>query len=674
MSVASHNTQFRQSKQLRLKESDHKMIIVSNFCPVGDHWGLFATPKNDDSSLLNLRRCSDGDNKFCIVNSRGETVNHSMPKRSVSSENSSKAPTTPFICVCSNDANPFQGGTIYRVEKINDDEKYFELWAHAEYTDATFTTSTQGVVYYASTSSVPLQFDTPCKLPQLPPGPKYNKCFFLQALVRNSKRHSVRVSFQLRMPRPNVSFLRAFSVQMLRGLGYCHSRKRVSHEDIKCENIFHRNPVSMDLIMGHSVIDATQAMWDMKIEIGDFGNAQVFSDEHVTSDFRNLAWVLLRTVDFSAFQNQAIDLHEENEAKIVSACSHFDTSAPNEGCVEWFLDLVKRLRDGPLPQECATEFAEDLARTHKFFDPIRRPWLHSTCAASGGPPHAAVEQPSRENGSLEKVFGGHVTALSAEQRLLQHLHVPDDLLLLPDFISTLPDNLLLLRDFISNASLTELAQITRYGLFDQLLPLISMFMKMEPRQSLLDENFFYHVMEIAFMVLDCCSRKRNVLMHISHAACPSHFCSSFLHLLVKLAVADSAITQRLSSFCESGIQSKARHHVMNVVGKSIPYVSLDGWVQCSGCYSDDKMQSMLTHLIVMSIFDAVFPRSVLPASPPPPTLHKSSIPTVAQLLAYFTYWQAIASRGDVPNVSLCLDICYNPTVLELARAAKNGKK
>ena len=82
----------------------------------------------------------------------------------------------------------------------------------------------------------------------------------------------------------------------------------------------------------------------------------------------------------------------------------------------------------------------------------------------------------------------------------------------------------------------------------------------------------------------------------------------------------------------------------------------------------------VSHVIVMTVFDAVFPRSVLPASPPPPTLHKSSIPTGVQLLAYFTYWQDIACRDDVPNAGLCLDICYNATVLELARAAKNGKK
>ena len=48
-------------------------------------------------------------------------------------------------------------------------------------------------------------------------------------LIANADDQGVIQSFEKCMPRPNAPFLRAFAVQLLRGLGYCHSRKLTSH-------------------------------------------------------------------------------------------------------------------------------------------------------------------------------------------------------------------------------------------------------------------------------------------------------------------------------------------------------------------------------------------------------------------------------------------------------------
>lgn len=206
-----------------------------------------------------------------------------------------------------------------------------------------------------------------------------------------------------------------------------------------------------------------------------------------------------------------------------------------------------------------------------------------------------------------------------------------------------------------------MTQHTRFDLFQKLLSLI------ESPCPALDQECVGKAIHIAFLVLDRCAQKRHVLMQVS---CVGDAAPSFLQLLLKCAVGDASILHRLPASDAPGIQTKALQHVKNIVRKSIPYPSLDDWAQCSGCYSDQKMHSMLTHNITSSILRALLPHQALMRCP-----RLSMRPTGGELRALFEALQAAsadaaaapADAAEASKYGLCRDVCCDATVQELLR-------
>jgi hypothetical protein len=122
-----------------------------------------------------------------------------------------------YICVCDNPSK--LQGIICRVEAI--DEHFFYLWS-----------SDPARRYPQPEEASPTPSSLFVSRFRLAHGDA--RCFMLLACTEEAADASAASTADIRrfskyMPRPNVSFLRAFSVQLLRGLGYCHSCKLTSH-------------------------------------------------------------------------------------------------------------------------------------------------------------------------------------------------------------------------------------------------------------------------------------------------------------------------------------------------------------------------------------------------------------------------------------------------------------
>jgi serine/threonine protein kinase len=647
--------QFSISRQLKVDAKDNYTIMVSSYCLEGDHFGVICVPKYDELSLLALLSCTmNGHDCFCLVNSKTQPVNHSF--FSYSRQDRFKL---PFICVFGELDNILDGCAIYRVDEIID-ECYFTLRADRAVSSVNFRETPRGVLHMHP-AHPELLFDSPVALPV----GTQAKCMFISAGLNSTDKS--KINFYLMAPRANVAFIRAFALQMLRGLEYCHSRTRTFHEDIKCENIFHKNRITADHLMCHR--DALQVMRDMKVEIGDFGRAERIGfsgEEPASSDFKRLAWVLLITVNPRLFMGPFKEYVDnpfrfpfpakdasQPPAKlppIRPSCSHFDTSGTNSGSIDEFMDLVSALSEWSPGKTkiSAFKFAEYLARTHPFFEPL------NTRRRSQTPQPACEGFDVDAVASIDDQYGGfHPAPLSAFQHLLQHLN-PEN--------RNIAAKVRELLDTVQNSSLYELMQHAKYELFQKLLPLL--------QGAVIDAKCVFMMFQVAFQVMDLCCNMRHVLMQVSCGGSRPFFPAqtSFLQFLSKCAVGDCQALHLLPEHEAQSVQAKSRQHVINIVRKSIPYAALNDWAQCGGCYSDHKMRSMLTHNVVASIFRALSPDS---------KLWLSDEPGHSELLAYFVHLRAIIATADATThvlehsaearLSLFREICLHATVEELQR-------
>jgi hypothetical protein len=569
----------------------------------------------------------------------------------------------PFICLCGGHDNRLDGCAIHRVDEIID-ECYFTLRADRALSAVSF----RGILYMHP-AHPELLFDSSFALPE----GTQAKCMFLSAGLNMDDGRNPKINFRLKAPRPNIAFVRAFALQMLRGLAYCHSLKRTFHEDVKCENIFHKNRITVDHLMCHR--DGLQVMQDMKVEIGDFGKAEKIDfsvEEHNTTDFKRLAWVLLITVNPHVFMGpfkqytfnpfsfafpakDAIQPPAKNALPpIRPSCSHFDTSGSNSGSIDEFMNLVCALSEwSPGHSKSAFKFADYLARTHPFFEPLNttRSGRERDRLGSRSPsPQPACEGFDDRITSIDDQYGCfHPAPLSAFQHLLQHLS-PEN--------RNIAAKLRELLDTIQKSSLKELMQHTKYELFQTLLPLL--------QGAIVDPKCVFMMFQVAFQVMDLCCDMRHVLMQVSCGG-PHPAQTSFLQFMSKCAVGDCQALHCLPELEAQRVQAKSRQHVINIVRKSIPYASLNYWAQSGGCYSEYKMRSMRTHKVVASIFDALFPDS---------KLSLSDEPGHSELLEFFVHLRAAITTADATTnasehsaqaLSLFREICAHATVEELQR-------
>lgn len=201
--------QFQSSRQLHVSADSDFTIMVSSYCPGGDHFSAIAEPTCGASlcAIDMLFSQQDGLGRFCFMNPdhRDEVVNHGMtdPLRL-----GGRWENFSYMCVCK-DAARLEDGVICRVEKV--DERFFTLWSC---TPPCLYTRQRMTPTDVSSFSTRFELEEPTA-----------KCFMLLAHVRDQEITKVIKV----MPRPNVSFIRAFSAQLLRSLGYCHSRKLTAH-------------------------------------------------------------------------------------------------------------------------------------------------------------------------------------------------------------------------------------------------------------------------------------------------------------------------------------------------------------------------------------------------------------------------------------------------------------
>jgi hypothetical protein len=198
--------EFESSRQLGVGPNTQYTIMVSSFCPGGDHWSSIYQPISGTSMCAIDLQFSPQHSRFCFYNPNEseEVVNHTM----TNVERFGKGcEVFSYVCICQ-DVNNFEDGIICRVEKV--DERYFTLWS----------------------SNPPCAYPLPGSKPdvssfnvQFVPSQQFAKCFVLIVQIREQKIKQVWKC----MPRPNVAFIRAFAAQLLRALGYCHSRKLTAH-------------------------------------------------------------------------------------------------------------------------------------------------------------------------------------------------------------------------------------------------------------------------------------------------------------------------------------------------------------------------------------------------------------------------------------------------------------
>jgi hypothetical protein len=206
--------QFDSSKQLGIAPDSDLTIMVSSYCPGGDHWSALHCPVLGGDSYIMYLKCL-GDHRFCFVNPDSpddELVHHTMTEPVIAALGSKLYSLSAYLCVCS-DAVDASSAVICRVSLV--DQRSFNLWISNPV--CTYRDRLSAKVF-------PQQFDVPF----VADARQYTRRCFMLVAVLNSTAESVR-QFLPCMPRPNVAFLRAFAVQLLRALGYCHSRKLTSH-------------------------------------------------------------------------------------------------------------------------------------------------------------------------------------------------------------------------------------------------------------------------------------------------------------------------------------------------------------------------------------------------------------------------------------------------------------
>ncbi len=223
--------EFQSSRQLNVTTGGPLTIMVSSYCSGGDHFSAMHHPASASAYIVRVQAHADGQfQRFCFWNPDypDESVNHGMEgsQNAVCSEftkpnGSSIFQPSAYMCVRDASAPPGSSplaGIICRVEKI--DDRFFSLWSsdplcrypHAADADQAISSSQFCSRFSSTTSDM--------------------RCFMLVADVEAAQepgRPASIKNWSSTMPRPNVSFLRAFSVQLLRGLGYCHSCTLTSH-------------------------------------------------------------------------------------------------------------------------------------------------------------------------------------------------------------------------------------------------------------------------------------------------------------------------------------------------------------------------------------------------------------------------------------------------------------
>jgi hypothetical protein len=213
--------EFESSRQLDVgpnTPNTQYTIMVSSFCPGGDHWSSIWSPTCGSSICAIDLQFSPQHNRFCFYNPNEseEVVNHTMTNVV---HVRGGLEVFSYVCVCQ-DVNNFEEGIICRVEKV--DERYITLWSSNPPCALTARhVSGDGSESYPLTSKP----DVTSFNVQFVPSRPFAKCFVLIAQIREQKITRVWKC----LPRPNVSFIRAFSAQLLRALGYCHSRKLTAH-------------------------------------------------------------------------------------------------------------------------------------------------------------------------------------------------------------------------------------------------------------------------------------------------------------------------------------------------------------------------------------------------------------------------------------------------------------
>lgn len=310
--------EFQSSRQLNVTAGCPLTIMVSSYCSGGDHFSAMHHPASASAYIIRVQAHADGQfQRFCFWNPDhpDESVNHGMEGSQnavFTSPIGSSIIFQPCAYMCVRDPSSPPGsapltGIICRVEKI--DDRFFSLWCsdplcrypYAADANQAMSSSRFCSRFSSTTSDI--------------------RCFMLVAHVEAAQepgRPTAIKKFVECMPRPNVSFLRAFSVQLLRGLGYCHSCTLTSHNgeaslmctgfssdayppsaDLRTVNIFHRN-----LLTAHHLLcstppycpDATDPhamLRSIKVELGDFGRAEPLNHEALNHvDFRYAAMVL----------------------------------------------------------------------------------------------------------------------------------------------------------------------------------------------------------------------------------------------------------------------------------------------------------------------------------------------------------------------------------------------
>ncbi len=293
--------EFATSDQLKITKGSTRTMMVSSYCGGGDHFSVLMCPEyrvHSDPFTIHLQ-CHAGDaHKFCFVNPEQprEVVNHAVVDVQNVYNRHGKPLDFSYLCICSDD--DVTKGIIYRLAKI--DEQFFSLWGAAP-----------ACPYPDKPGPAALQFTAPFALM---PG-QIVKCFLVCAALESHVAPLTFHDFSQCMPRPNVTFIRAFAFQMLRALGYCHSRKLTAHNgeslcvvlhstmasltalltsDLRTVNISPKNPLmARHFLFEAPPLDRHATLRAMKVELGDFGCASALpSTQRHHDDFLYAAMAL----------------------------------------------------------------------------------------------------------------------------------------------------------------------------------------------------------------------------------------------------------------------------------------------------------------------------------------------------------------------------------------------
>jgi hypothetical protein len=206
--------EFGTSQQLTVPSGSDLTIMVSSYCAGGDHFSAIGQPvqgAGDPTDPYSIHLQFVEGSGFCFGNPDfdGEEVNHGMVDPFLFKK---RYQLFSFICVSLDPSSP-STGVICRVEKRG--ERFFQLFC-----------SDDPQCHFPYDKSTRRHMNEFTREFVLPPGAASAACRML--LAETNERDRI-MGFQKYMPRPNAPFLRAFAVQLLRAVGYCHSRKLTSH-------------------------------------------------------------------------------------------------------------------------------------------------------------------------------------------------------------------------------------------------------------------------------------------------------------------------------------------------------------------------------------------------------------------------------------------------------------